>query len=1485
MGDRRALLVATERYLDPSLPHLRSPVHDARKLAALLEDPDLGQFDAVQVLIDESKAVIEEAVERLFQDRDVDLALVYLSCHGLKDNRGRLHFATVKTSREMMRASSVSAEFIKESMEYGRAKQKIALLDCCFSGAFGKSKGATVSVDDLPQQFVDQRGSYVITASNAVQEAQEDESATGGATEWSSVFTRSVIQGLTTGKADLDEDGWVTAQELYQYVADLVGRTHDQKPTFFGSDIQGGSRLRLSKAAPHAHRPFPGLVESDGPSPRSTMDQLLPPIVVTEQRGLSAEEWRDSGRLITPVGRSHRAEGRRVQTHCVDLSGGAGHVAVAGGPRSGKTLLLQTLVTSLALTHTPAEVEFHCIDFGGGGLRRLAHLPHVRGIAGRRHPDDVHRMVMHAVAVNTRRESDFARLPSIDSIEAYRGARARGELADQPVGDVFLLVDGWSEFAENHHDLSLAVSAVGATSLRHGVHIVVSTPQWSALPRQLLEVMLTRFELALSSPDDSIVHPDLAARLTPATPGVALCNDRAEKRYVHIALPRTDGVVAVDDLATAAAALGSRARGGWARLAAEEAALVVPAAREELRFTDLLEIGDAASVDVARTWRRRTPAERLRVPIGVDGDGRPVLLDLKEASQQGMGPHGLCVGATGSGKSELLRTLVLGLAVTHSSETLNFVLADFKGGATFAGMAELPHVAAVITNLSDDLALVDRMGDSITGELQRRQELLRSAGNYANITDYERARASGAPLESLPSLVIVVDEFSELLTAKPDFIEMFTQIGRIGRSLGVHMLLASQRLQEGRLRGLDSYLSYRIGLRTFSAEESRAAIGAPDAYHLPSTPGSGILRHDTDTMVQFKAAYVSGPHLADAPDGGPEGAPGEGAEPGASADSVLDVIVRQMQGQGRPAHQVWLPPLGESPSLDELLPLLAVTEERGLHATGFDAIGPLVVPAAIVDKPFDQRREVMYLDFSLSAGHGLVVGGPQSGKSTAIRSVISSFALTHTPREVQFYCLDFGGGGLLSLEGLPHVGGAVSRLDPEKIRRAVAEVVAVLDEREEYFRTHHIDSMATYRRLRAAGHHSEQRWGDVFLVIDGWSRFRTEYESLDPVILDLAARGLGYGIHLIIGAARYADLRPTLRDHLLNRVELRLGDPMESEIDRRKADNVPAGRPGCGLSPEGLSFRAALPRLDGRGGAGYRQGAAGAGVSAPGAIGAGAGDPTSIGDGVSDLVSAVRANWQGPRAPEIRVLPKLLHVNELPPAGTHPQRGIPIGVDEATLSPAFIDFETDPLLVVYGEGESGKTSLLRLLAQQIAERYPPDKALLLVSDYRRSLLGNIPASHVSHHCAASSQLQEAISGLAGSLGRRMPGPDVTPEQLRNRSWYDLPDAFVLVDDYDLVATSSGNPLQPLLEYLPFARDLGLRLILARSTAGGGRSQYEPVMQRTLELGAQGLLLSGDPAEGGLVGNVRPRPLPPGRATLITRRRGSQLIQTGWLPAN
>jgi S-DNA-T family DNA segregation ATPase FtsK/SpoIIIE len=907
-----------------------------------------------------------------------------------------------------------------------------------------------------------------------------------------------------------------------------------------------------------------------------------------------------------------------------------------------------------------------------------------------------------------------------------------------------------------------------------------------------------------------------------------------------------------------------------------------------LEFTDLLGLGDAATVDVARTWRPRSQAERLRVPIGVGEDGSPVMLDLKEAAQEGMGPHGLCVGATGSGKSELLRTLVLGLAVTHTSETLNFVLADFKGGATFAGMSQMPHVAAVITNLADDLTLVDRMGDSIRGELNRRQEMLRDAGNYANIHDYEKARAAGAPLQPIPSLVLVIDEFSELLTAMPDFIEMFVQIGRIGRSLGVHLLLASQRLEEGRLRGLETYLSYRIGLRTFSAAESRAALGVPDAYQLPNVPGSGYLKFGTDEMVRFKAAYVSGVYRSGAqrplpggtlpvdrtvalftaapvpvrylaPTARPATDPAApGAKDDALSDTVLDVIVRRLEGRGAEAHQVWLPPLDNPPTLDELLPGLADVPGRGLTQPGYEGAGRLVVPLGVLDKPYEQRRDTLWRDFSGAAGHMQIVGGPQSGKSTLLRTLISAFALTHTPQEVQIYGLDFGGGGLSAVSGLPHVGGIASRLDPERVRRTVSEVYGVMARREEYFRSAGIDSIATYRRMRARGEISvtDQPWGDVFLVVDGWGAFRTEYEGLEQLVVEMAARGLGYGIHVVLTASRSMEVRANLKDLLMNRLELRLGDVMDSDIDRKVAVNVPPGVPGRGIAPEKLHFMAAVPRIDG------------------------INSDSDLSEASTAMSREVSRHWTAPGAPAVRLLPRELAATTLPHGNAHPERGIAFGIDENRLEPVFLDFDQDPFLLVYGESESGKTNLLRLLIRQLTERYDPSACQFFVIDNRRGLLDVTPPTHLAEYVPMSNNMEHHVDALEGLMRRRTPAADVTAQQLRDRSWWQGPNVYVVVDDFDLVSTSSGNPLSRLTELLPFARDVGVRFVIARSTAGASRAAYEPFMQRMQELGAQGLLLSGDPNEGDVLAGLKPRPMPAGRGVFVSRKRGNPLVQTG-----
>ncbi len=287
--------------------------------------------------------------------------------------------------------------------------------------------------------------------------------------------------------------------------------------------------------------------------------------------------------------------------------------------------------------------------------------------------------------------------------------------------------------------------------------------------------------------------------------------------------------------------------------------------------------------------------------------------------------------------------------------------------------------------------------------------------------------------------------------------------------------------------------------------------------------------------------------------------------------------------------------------------------------------------------------------------------------------------------------------------------------------------------------------------------------------------------------------------------------------------------------------------PGRGLAPDGRQVPIALPDLG----------------SDPG-----------------ELAGAAARLWSGPRPKRIPLLPPLVRPEDLPAPGQDPEPGVPIGIDELELAPVYLDLEgADPHFLILGDSESGKTTLLRSWMAGLQARRDASRAMFLVVDYRRTLLDACRPEQLRAYGGAAPAASAAVRELAQGIVERLPPANLSPDAIAARSWWTGPDLYVVVDDYDLVASPAGNPLLPLVELLAQGRDLGLHLVLARRVGGMARSGFEPVLARLRELHSPGLIPSGDPTEGPLLGLHRAAPQPPGRGLLVRRRRPPVLIQT------
>jgi S-DNA-T family DNA segregation ATPase FtsK/SpoIIIE len=707
----------------------------------------------------------------------------------------------------------------------------------------------------------------------------------------------------------------------------------------------------------------------------------------------------------------------------------------------------------------------------------------------------------------------------------------------------------------------------------------------------------------------------------------------------------------------------------------------------------LLGIGEPTASALTGRWREAAPHTSLEATFALAEDG-PFTLDLVLD-----GPHGLIAGTTGSGKSELLRSLVAALAVGHDPARLNFVLIDYKGGSAFAERAELPHTVGMVTDLDEQLGA--RALRSLEAELRYRERLL-GQHRAGDLIAYQQLVRDGhaAPL---PRLLVIIDEFATLAAELPDFVASLVGIAQRGRSLGVHLLLATQRPSGAVNENIRANANLRICLRVQTAQDSSDVIDSPAAARIGRTqPGRAQVRLGPSELIPIQTALVTGatasgpPRPVDVRMFEFAAANGAGEEPKPERSDLQRLVHAAQEAFSSLSHppprRPWLPPLAAAVDLEDLLamgPPRPLAGERGL-----------VVPLALADDPDAQAQYPV--GWNLDAGNLLLYGLGGSGTTTALASIALALAEIAGPDRAHLYVMDFGAGELAALAGLPHVGAVTAPPEHERQRRLLRRLRGELEAR---------------RRLDASTRAAAPR---IVVLLDGYAGFASEHDDIvgdatREALSRVWADGAEVGIHIAISGDRAGALPNAMASLAQQRLVFRLADlPDYAQFGIHRAD-VPRFTPGR-------------------------------------AVVGGSGQVVQVARARDPLAAAVkRRAGAGPAPggpPPIGVLPQTVPIDAVLTAtrvGTEPWF-VPLGIGDDQLEPVGFELYQGDHALVAGSPRSGKTSVLLLLAGLVGRAHP---------EYR--LIGVAVRPSKLRECAALERVVTAATELPALVEELRPG--------------------------------------------------------------------------------------------------------------------------------
>lgn len=1176
---------------------------------------------------------------------------------------------------------------------------------------------------------------------------------------------------------------------------------------------QAHKLLRSDAPAPNSLQPFSGLLQE--PQQRGLTQFTLAKSDVTPQplhtcggSWLSKPIHAALGEVRCMAGESQSSTPHSIpfgihatpvrfqwSPYLLDLSG---NVLVDTKSLSTNELAGTTILSSLALSKRPDQVQ---VFFIGSGWESplLQGLPHVIH-ACRDNDEDIPRVFKEIESIKAARES-LLKTHGLNSLDEYRDAvKAFGE---KPIPEIVIFLA--------NHALLQDLESILATGPALGLHLVYIGDAFDPNDQSSFDIVIRSPKLNDHYGFVSISNSDVDIRIAEPYLGITEPKERFSD-IVEQALARADG----------------------------QSAPKLPPVQPWNDWATQTSTPDPGNLDLELKWsqiRQWNDPQRLRVPVGFTPHGVPFELDLKDISEGGTGPNGMVIGATGSGRTSFLRNLVLNLMITHSPDLVNFFVVDYKGESSFSDLEGTPHLAAHVGSLDEHDLLVGRVFDSLLGELDRREQIFRQAQdkypkqNIKNLSDYMRLRAKSLHdenLPGLPALVVIVEEFAELLARHPELAKVLIRINRKARSLGAHVIYSAQTLDGGMKHpDLEANVSYKVTFKTASVADSRTLLGTDAAFTQLSVPGHALIwGTGLSSLMPIRSGYTGGTFTPQAGEASPDVAVDDFGQ----TPTIWSVCIDQLRAATtQKPYQPYIPPLA---------PL--TLDPTDFSQRSNREVADSMITIGRFDNPLHHNQPRWNIDRTRNT---LIVGGAKKGKSIAMDSLLAGLALTTTPQQAQAFVINYGGMHEQFKE-LAHVVGWADPRQDSTIERILLEIKNIRRNRERLFREHGIFDIAEYRQLRTdpdSPLHQLDRYGDVYLFLDSWHNAASDGNVLATRAEELAdpfRGGENFGLHLVISSTTHSKIRP-FQALMANVIELS-NDTVLSMISHTLAKGLDP-QPGFAIATGSeLYGRIALPRID--------QDASSA----------------SLPKGIEHLVNFVNETSQG-RAPSLRMLPATLtrdELKELAPAQTDatPQERLrlPLGIRESTGEPAFAEMDREPHLLILGQAKSGTTETIGTIITSIAERYPTkEDAIVLLYDPKSSSLERIPETNlyavVTNDDDFKRELKKLIDEHSTSARSVPEGATLADRQARN--WWTGPEIFIVFDNWEQVAPRHSAKPALVHELINWVRkegyERGIHVIIAlNSNDIGVRSLSDPVIKVMRDSRAPVVMLSTDKLQGG-----------------------------------